>query len=158
MLRIKTSVTTLLVGLALTACVGPARTQWSFDKKAKTTAEQELSAVETVRLAVDVSSKHDATTPYIAVLVADSEKIGEAVASSFDSIQPPGKKADDLRDQLDDLLTQATSTLSDVRIAARRNDVEDMTQYASALNDISSKLSDFADAADQAAQHEKRPL
>jgi hypothetical protein len=53
------------------------------------------------------------------VLVGAEEDAGSA-QGDFDGIQPPDRRAGELRDRLDELLAEATGTLVELRIAARR--------------------------------------
>lgn len=103
------------------------------------------SAVETARLGIDAVAGDRTTGPYASVLLGQAEEEASSVQSSFDSVQPPNRDSDRLRDEVDDLLTQAVSVLGDVRIAARRGDNAGVTAQAAALADISQRLRDLED-------------
>jgi len=103
------------------------------------------SAVETARLGVDGVGRSRTTGPYASVLLGHAEEQASSVQSTFDSVQPPNRDADRLRDEVDGLLTQAVSVLGDVRIAARRGDNAGVTAQAAALADISQRLRDLED-------------
>jgi hypothetical protein len=72
--------------LPLAACTGPVRSANVDESKAGVTAEAVASAVETARLAAQ---------------------------GTFEGIQPPDGRADELRDRLDEPLGQATDTLAE---------------------------------------------
>ena len=115
----------LLVG----ACTGPVRSSPVYESKAGQTAAVTASAVQTALLAVD----------------AAEEDAGSA-QGTFDAIQPPDQRADELRASLDDLLTEATDTLTELRIAARRGRFAELPELAGPLPGVAAKLGDFAKA------------
>jgi hypothetical protein len=131
--------------LVLGGCVGPARTTDDYTRKASTSVHDVHSAVETARLGIDAVAGDRTTGPYASVLLGQAEEEASSVQSSFDSVQPPNRDSDRLRDEVDDLLTQAVSVLGDVRIAARRGDNAGVTAQAAALADISQRLRDLED-------------
>jgi hypothetical protein len=59
------------------------------------------------------------------VLVEAEEDAGSA-QGTFDGIQPPDRRAGELRDRLDELLTEATGRLVELRIAARRDELAEL--------------------------------
>jgi hypothetical protein len=130
----------------LCACSGPVRSTNVYESKAGKTAEAVVSSVETARLAVDAAARDKAYGRYLTQVLADADKDASAVAGTFGAIQPPDARADELRGTLDDLLTQATSTLADLRIAARRGDFVSVQRLAAPLPELSKKLGDFAEA------------
>jgi hypothetical protein len=69
-----------------------------------------------------------------------------AAAGVFDGIQPPDRRADELRDQLDELLTEATGTLAELRIAARRGELAELPELAAPLTKVADQLHAFAEA------------
>jgi hypothetical protein len=135
-----------LVLLALGACVLPARSFSSFQGKAVATADDMRSAVETARLAVTIAAERRAFAPTISVTLANAEHDADAIQGAFDSVQPADKRSDDLRDELDQLLDQATSILSELRIAARRTEWTRLVRSAAPLPELSKKLNEFAEA------------
>lgn len=135
----------MVAAVGLSGCVGPARTSEAYTKKASSSVEATISAVETARLAVDATSRDRATGPYLSVLLSSTEEQAGRIQTTFDSIQPPGKASDQLRDEVDGLLTEAVSILGDLRIAARRGDASGMTDKGPALADLSRRLEDLQD-------------
>jgi hypothetical protein len=138
-----------LVLIATAGCVGPARTSTSYKKKAEHSASEARSAVETGRLAARAATRGKAFGPYLSVLLAGAERSASDVQTTFDSIQPPDSRSDQLRQQLDDLLTAAVSGLSELRIAARRGELDELAGKAEPLADLSARLDQFEQAQKQ---------
>jgi hypothetical protein len=140
----------LCVAGTLTGCtphpVGPARTYGKYEGKAATTAASALSAVETTRMIADAASRGNAFGPFTGVVVSDAEEAVSGLSGTFGSIQPPDARADQLRDELEQLLGDALDHVTKVRIAARRGDLSHLKTIAAPLDDDAKKLGDFAEA------------
>src|SRR4029453_18982660 len=106
----------LLVG----ACTGPVRSSPVYESKAGQTAEVVASGVQTALLAGDAAKDDKAYGGYLTQVLVEAEEDAGSAQGTFDAIQPPNQRADELRASLDDLLSDATDTLADLRIAARR--------------------------------------
>jgi hypothetical protein len=136
-----------LVGLALllTGCVTPAPTTSAYEGKAGGTAQAAVSAVRTALLAEDAYAHGKLTAAYLESTLVDAEDSLGSVQTTFDSVQPPDTgAADDLRGTLDPLLEDAGSGLTDLRIAARRDDAAALTSTAADLTGVADKLDAFA--------------
>ena len=138
------------VGSALGGCVshpvGPARTFGKYEGKATTTAKSALSNVETVRLATEIADRDHSTSSYVSVVVAEAEEAIDGLSGTFGSIQPPDDKADQLRDELSGLLSDALDHTAAVRIAARRGVLRGLEQVAAPLDGDAGALRDFLQA------------
>ena len=132
----------LLVG----ACTGPVRSSEVYESKAGQTAATAASAVQTAALAVDAAKGDKAFGRYLTQLLVEAEEDAGSAQGTFDGIQPPDQRADQLRSRLDDLLTRATGTLADLRIAARRGRFAELPELARPLPGVAAKLDDFAKA------------
>lgn len=142
-------VLTAALAVALAACVqpvGPARTSDSYEHKAKHTAKTALSSVETGRLGAQAAKHDDTFAPYLAVLVSNAEDEASSAQTTFDSVQPPNDRSDNLRDDLDPLLTRAVDALSEARIAARRADFEQVAEQEPKLARSARELNRFVKA------------
>jgi hypothetical protein len=132
---------------ALVGCtphpVGPARTYGIFEGKATTTAESALSRVQTVRLAADAAGEGNAFGPYVSVLISDQEDALSGLQGTFGSIQPPDARSDALRTQLNGLLSDALDHVSQVRIAARRGELDRLPAVATPLRNDAVRLQGF---------------
>src|SRR5919204_5763909 len=116
--------------VAVAACTGPVRSTGVYEAKAGQTAEVVASAVETARLAADAGGNGKAFGRYLTQVLVEAERDAGAAQGTFDAIQPPDHRADRLRDRLDELLTEATSTLAELRIAARRGRIAELPALA----------------------------
>ena len=136
-----------LLGVAAPACtthsVGPARTADDYVRKARTTATDALSAVETVLLLAETAAAGRSFATYNNIAISEQEDTLAAVRGDFESIQPPGTDSDALRDELTEILDTAIAHLADVRIAARRGDLGDLDVVAAPLEADASALDDF---------------
>ena len=128
------------------ACTGPVRSSEVYESKAGQTAETAASAVQTALLAVDAAKGSKAFGRYLTQVLVQAEEDADAARGTFAAIQPPDQRADELRDQLDELLTEATGTLAELRIAARRGRLADLPELAEPLPEVAEELDDFAEA------------
>src|SRR5215211_4057257 len=103
-------------------------------------------AVQTALLAVDAAKGSKAFGRYLTQVLVQAEEDADAAQGTFDGIQPPDRRADELRGRLDDLLTQATDTLAELRIAARRGHTAELAEPAAPLEELAGKLHAFAEA------------
>jgi hypothetical protein len=137
------------IAVSLAACVqpvGPARTFDSYERKASDTASTALSAVQTGRLGAQTAQHDDTFAPYLAVLVSEAEDEASSAQTTFDSVQPPNDKSDNLRDDLDALMTRAVDALSQARIAARRADFDEVAEQEPKLAKSARELDRFLEA------------
>jgi hypothetical protein len=131
--------------LALAACtphpVGPARTQDDYERKATTTVDGALSAVESVRLLVQAALDGHTFAGYVGTVVSEQEDAIDGLGSTFGSIQPPpGRAGEELRAEVEQLLDDALEPVRDLRIAARR---EDTAAYEASLSEIDAAADDL---------------
>src|SRR5829696_3348665 len=131
----------LLVG----ACTGPVRSSEVYESKAGQTAETAASAVQTALLAVDAAKGSKAFGRYLTQVLVEAEEDAGSAQGVFDGIQPPDRQADELRDRLDELLTEATGALADLRIAARRGELAELPELAAPLTKVAGQLHAFAE-------------
>jgi hypothetical protein len=128
------------------ACTGPVRSFGVYEAKAGRTAETVASAAQTALLAADAGGDGKAFGRYLTQVLVESERDADAAQGTFDAIQPPDRRADELRDRLDELLTEATSTLAELRIAARRGRIAELPELARPLAKVAERLDAFAEA------------
>jgi hypothetical protein len=122
----------LLLGV-VSGCVSPSFTDRDYQLKAGHSAEEVVSSIATAQLGAKAGADHKATEAYLSVLIGDAEKDALSVQGTFDSIQPPSKAADSLRDELDVLLSDATEGLATLRIAVRRGELDQLPVLAGSL-------------------------
>jgi hypothetical protein len=133
----------LVVALGCVACVLPARSFEAFEGKAVESAKTASGAVATARLSAREASSGKLTAAYTSVAMADAEKDANGAQSSFDSIQPPDKRSDAVRDHLDRLLSRAVSAISQLRIEARRGHLAGLERRAQDLGPVERRLEAF---------------
>jgi hypothetical protein len=134
----------IIAALVCAACVGPARSTETYSSKSGATAEGVLSAVNTARLAAHIGSGGLAFGPYVSVTISGAEDSARFTQGVFDSIQPPDAASDQIRHQLDPILTDAVNALGQLRIAARRNEMQRLDEIAAPLRMVSKQLDRFA--------------
>jgi hypothetical protein len=141
------AIRTALAVLALSGCVehlvGPARTRDDFVRKARTTASDALSTVETVRLVAEAADDGKTFPPYASQSVSEQEDALADVAGDFGSVQPPDAASDDLRSELNELLGTAQDDIAAVRIALRRGQADGLRDVAAPLEHDAAELEAF---------------
>jgi hypothetical protein len=126
------------------ACVAPARSIDAYRGKGEASAATSLTAVETGKLTVTVAGRGGLFSPQVSVLLAEAEQTAESAASTFASIQPPDPSLDPYRSRLLVTLGKATEALGTLRIAARRGDLDTLSELAGPLAGIADELERFA--------------
>jgi hypothetical protein len=129
-----------VVACALTACVGPARSFDTFQAKAAQTAGAVLSSVQSARTAAQLSSTRKAPDPYLSVVISNAEEDAGSAISSFETIQPPDHASDQLRARAESLFSRAVSAISQMRIAARREDAGAVQRLGDSLGQLTEPL------------------
>jgi hypothetical protein len=127
------------------ACVAPARNTSTYSSKSGQTATTVLSAVNTAHLASDLAGQHRAFVPSTAVTIAGSEESARSAQGTFDSIQPPDPESDQIRAQLDPLLARAVDLITQLRIVARRGELDRLPAIAAPLEGVAASLDRFAE-------------
>lgn len=130
--------------VALGGCVAPAYNDSQYRSKVAATASDAVSTIESVRLAVEATSRHRLPTNPIDVAISDQEDILDSVAGTFSSVQPPDAAMEQLRDQVLALLDDARTHLEAARIAYRNNDVDAAEVAIEAAEPVSKQLDDIA--------------
>ena len=128
--------------------VGPARTEASYEGKARTTAESARSSVETAILVVRAFRDGDAIGTYAGTVLSDQEEGLSGVQGTFASIQPPSERADQLLDELDGLMGDALEHLRAARVAVRRGDGQAAGDLLPDLRSDADALQAFAEEHD----------
>jgi hypothetical protein len=113
--------------------VGPARTRDDFERKARTTLEDTLSAIETVRLVAEASSAGNTFGPYSSVSVSEQEDALVDISGDFGSIQPPDATSDAVRAEVAAVVQSAIDHVAAVRISIRRGQLDDAETVAAPL-------------------------
>ena len=128
----------------LTACVLPARDVDDYEGKAVSSAESAASHVGTAILAAEAVDRDALQAPIVAVILGDAEVGAVSVRDTFASIQPPDPPSDALRVELLPLLDEVAASLAELRIAARRDDHDEVVRLAAPLHELADRLESFA--------------
>jgi hypothetical protein len=143
--RLRVAAGALVVALALSGCVGSARTTQTYEDKAVRTANDSLSALQTALLSVHTSLRGRLMQAYLETVLSESEDAFSSVQSTFDSIQPPDTgRADQLHHSLDKLLADGADGMAQLRILARRQDTARLAAEAQKLAATADGLATFA--------------
>ena len=137
---------TIVVLVSLPGCVAPAFNASQYESKAAKTADAAVSAIESVRLALESAQRHELPSNPIDVAIADQEDILGSVSGTFSSVQPPDRAMDRLRDRVLGLVDDAQSKIETARIAFRRGlvdtaraAIESAEKDSKALDEIASR-------------------
>ncbi len=137
-------VAVLALCAALSGC-GPGEYR-DYEKSAAQTAKSVASQVRTADLAAQAAARRRAATPYLKVVIGQSEQTADQLRSKFEAAQPPDERSDRLREELSALLAQASDSLGALRIAVRRGQVERLPRIAEPLPGLAERLSRFEEA------------
>ncbi|MQA95758.1 MAG: hypothetical protein GEV11_14300 [Streptosporangiales bacterium] len=132
--------------LLCAACTGPSLTRDAYRAQAAQTATMVLSAVRTGELAAAESAAGRIPGSSLEVVLGDAETDASSTQETFASRQPP-EGTDGMREELTTLLDDATATLEDARIAARRGDRAALAAARADLHRLGTRLEDFEERA-----------
>jgi hypothetical protein len=129
-----------------TGCTGLVRDEGVYASKAGRAAAVVASAVQTARYAVQAAEAGAAPGRYVVQLLVEAEDEAGSARSTFEAIQSPGPAADALAEELGALLDEATTTLTRLRVHARRGDTGRLVADAEPLPKLAELLGGFAEA------------
>jgi phosphate uptake regulator len=107
------------------------------------TTEHVRSSVRTVQLAIQAAADDDAMGPFLARVISQAEDDASSALNGFDAIQPPSETADDLRDEVDQIASDAIDLISTARIAIRRGDTDGLKELAEPITAAGDSLEQF---------------
>jgi hypothetical protein len=129
-----------------TGCTAPAFNESQYRSKVAKAAEDAVSPIETVRLALGSALDDRLPSNPIDVAVADQEDVLSSVSGTFAGVQPPTEEMVELRKHVLDLLDKAESDVEDARIAYRLGDLaavraalDEMAPVAKQLDSIATR-------------------
>ncbi|MDQ1711114.1 MAG: hypothetical protein QOE45_564 [Frankiaceae bacterium] len=135
-----------VVAMLVTAgCVGPSRTDRDYGEKVEGTAKAVASAAQTALLGVETAERGKAYQPYLSILLRDAEDEAGWAQEALDTVQPPSGAADEMHDQVADIVSEVVDVLRELRVEVRRG-------HLAALPGIAAPLRDLADRLDRIAE------
>src|SRR5438270_5722488 len=124
----------------LVACAGPVPDSGAYRHAALNTAMAMGSDLATAQLAAELGLRGSSFPALTDGSITDAENDADSVNSTFSSRQPPDARSDALRQKMSQALSDATSALTDLRVAVR---MEDRTQVRKALAEVGKSLKTF---------------
>ena len=134
--------------LLLAACAGPVPDDGAYRHAALQTSTAMVSDLASGQLAAQLGLRGSSFPAFTDGNVTDAENDAESVNSTFSSRQPPDARSDVLRQKMSQALSDATSALTDLRVAVR---MDDLAQVIRALGEVRQSRKQFA-AIEQALQ------
>jgi len=141
-------VTALGSCLLLAACAAPVPDDGAYRHAALQTAIAMVSDLASGQLAAQIGLRGSSFSSFTDGNVTDAENDAGSVNSTFSSRQPPDARSDVLRQKMSQALSDATSALTDLRVAVR---MDDRAQVSRALGEVRQSRRHFA-AIEQALQ------
>ncbi|GAB3489912.1 hypothetical protein GCM10027572_12700 [Flexivirga lutea] len=108
-----------------------------YQTKTRTTARAVAGIVATTRTGAQAWHDGKMMKAYADTMVSHAEDDVGSIVSTYDSRQPPTEAAIQLKDKIDKPLQAASSSLTDLRIALRRNDRQGVAQ---SIKDLAAPL------------------
>jgi hypothetical protein len=123
--------------------VGPARTDASFERKAKSTLAGALSTTRTAAVTAAAGADGKATAQYLCIVLSEAEDSLGGVRGTFASIQPPSGKADARRREVLAAVDRAFADAGQARIGCRRGERGRLSTFADTLEQDAKSLEDL---------------
>jgi hypothetical protein len=132
----------------LVACAGPVPNYGAYRHAALNTAMAMVSNLASAQLVAELGLRGSSFPAFTDDSITEAENDADSVNSTFSSRQPPDARSDVLRQKMSQALSDATSALTDLRVAVR---MEDRAQVSRALGEVRQSRRHFA-AIEQALQ------
>lgn len=114
--------------LLLSACAAPVPDYDAYRAAAANTISAIVSALASAQLAVQVDLRGRAFAAFTNDNVTNAENDADSISSTFGSRQPPDSRSEALQRQMSQALSQATNALTDLRIAVRLGNSQQVIQ------------------------------
>jgi hypothetical protein len=102
--------------------VSPAINAEGYRGKVGHSAQKMVGVIGSAQLASELDLQGKLLDTVADQTISDAEQDAQSVITSLDSVQPPDQASVTLRTRADQILQDASSQLSDLRIAQRRGD------------------------------------
>jgi hypothetical protein len=134
---------TVLVAVAASACTTNSPGHAGYESRAATTAERMISPVATGELLAQLGHRGNLLGPYAKTATTGALDQADEIQSAWNQVQPPDRRSERVRNELDRLLQRSTDALVDLRIAARKGDLERLGRYERPLARLAARLERF---------------
>jgi hypothetical protein len=131
----------LLLVVAISGCVTPARDDPQYRAKALAAVKAASSEVATAQMATGQRLRHRAFGTYADEVVTGDENALGSISAAFTAVQPPSHAADSIQDAVTGALSDAEDAVTQARVAIRRSDPAGM---AAALHELGSVADDLS--------------
>jgi hypothetical protein len=128
--------------LLLAACAAPVPDDGAYRHAALQTSMAMVSDLASARLAAGLGLRGSSLPAFTDGNVTDAENDADSVNSTFSSRQPPDARSGALRQKMLQALSDGTSALTDLRVAVRMDDPD---QVRKALAEVGKSLKTFND-------------
>ncbi|HEY2264863.1 MAG TPA: hypothetical protein VGI96_19735 [Streptosporangiaceae bacterium] len=119
--------------LPLAACAGPVPDDGAYRHAALLTSMAMVSDLASGQLAAQLGLRGSSFPAFTDGSITDAEDDADSVNSTFSSRQPPDARSDALRQTMSQALSDASSALTDLRVAVRMGD---RAQVVHALGEV----------------------
>src|SRR4051794_32080967 len=110
--------------LLLASCTTNSPGHAGYESRASTTAERMVSPVATGELLAQLGRRGNLFGAYAKTATTGALDQADTIQSGWDQVQPPNQRSERIGNELDDLLTRSVDELVDLRVAARKGDLE----------------------------------
>jgi hypothetical protein len=142
--RVACALAAFAATLIVSGCAEPSDSYSDYQSKVQQTAIAMISAVATGQLASGQLVAGRSTGAFTDAVVTDAEKDAGSIQAALDSRQPPGSRSVALKTQVAQAVQSAVTGLADLRIAVRRDDVNDIQKARAELAKAQKQLERFA--------------
>src|SRR5437764_1855598 len=125
----------------LVACAGPVPDYGAYRHAALNTAMAMVSNLASAQLVAELGLRGSSFPAFTDDSITEAENDAGSVNSTFSSRQPPDARSDVLRQKMSQALSDATSALTDLRVAVR---MDDPAAVRKALGEVGKSLKTFS--------------
>lgn len=129
----------VVAALLLAGCVPQSPDQDTFRDRSELAIEQTVSAVESTLLVLRLLMREDMLTNYAEIAVHDAQDSLSAASGGYDALNPP-RQLDQLYSSTSTLMSDASSAVTDTRIAVSRDDAGDFAKLEKQLSKLAKDL------------------
>jgi hypothetical protein len=129
----------LALGL-LVGCTTNSPGHAGYESRASTTAERMVSPVQTGELLAQLGHRGNLFGAYAKTATTGALDEADVIESGWNQVQPPNRRSQRIGNQLDELLTRSVDELVNLRVAARKGDLEALGRYERPLHHLAARL------------------